>query len=223
MIKSIVFDFDGVILNTNHIKREAYYDIFPKNYKIKKIIDKVLKKSGKLSRKIIISNIIDELKKKDLLNKYDVNFYINKYGKETQRKVLATDEIKGAMNSLRKLSKNYILFVNTSAPGKSIEDVIKKRNLKKYFKEVFHSDKGSKIENMENLILKYKIKKDEIIFVGDGNLDLECAKKLNIIFIGIINDENDFKNDKTIKYKLNNCENLVNVVEKIDKKNLERE
>ncbi len=59
-IKIIVFDFDGTLVDSNEIKFNAYYDIFPKNDDYTKIIDNILNRFREKSRYFIIKEILQQ-------------------------------------------------------------------------------------------------------------------------------------------------------------------
>lgn len=215
-IKCIIFDFDGVMTDSNHIKRSAYYEIFPQEPLVKKVIDEVLVDYGKQPRSVVISEIVERLKKQDLLQNYDASLYIDRYSELTQNKILQADEIKGSIQSLENLRKTYSLFLNTATPDEFIGEILLKRDLDKYFIKALGSTSGSKVENTKSILSESGFDKSEAIFVGDGSSDLNCARALNLAFIGIVNDENTFKDDDSIEYKLPDLEGLCPLIEKIN-------
>lgn len=212
LIKAIIFDFDGVILDDAHIKVDAFNYLFPNEFN--EIITPVLEKYTKQSRKIIIQKCIEVITSKYELP-FDYEYYLNKYHSLTQEAILNSPEIKGAREALDILSKRYKLFVLTTAPDQEINEVISKRNFNQ-FTEVIGSDRGSKPELAKELLWKYTIHSNEVIYVGDGSNDLDCARQLNCEFIGIINGTNDFKDRLDITYKEIDLQNLVSIIESID-------
>lgn len=212
LIKAIIFDFDGVILDDASVKEDAFKQIFPKEFN--KIIIPVLEKYTKQSRKIIIQKCIEKIETKHKLS-FDYEYYLNKYGALTQETILNSPEIRGATKALNVLSEKYKLFVLTATPDKQIAEIIKKRGFDQ-FTEIIGSDKGSKPELARELLKKYDLNSNEVIYIGDGSNDLACARELNFEFIGIINETNDFKNRLDIRYKDIDLQNIVSIVNKIN-------
>ena len=60
-IKSIAFDFDGVLLQSNAIKRDVYFQIFPKNHDIQETITDCLLMFPDVNRVELIHKIIERL------------------------------------------------------------------------------------------------------------------------------------------------------------------
>ena len=188
MIKVIIFDFDGTIIDSNRIKYEAFFRIFPRRKEIERIVKKVLNRYREETRFLIIKKILTELKKKGEINFNDlereISIYVQKYNKIVEAEAIECHEIKGARESLKVLSERFILYINSTTPFYSLRRIIQKRSLTAFFKDIYGAP-GSKIENLSKILKKEKIRGNEALIVGDGQSDLESAKKFGCKFIGI--------------------------------------
>lgn len=211
MIKAIIFDFDGVILDDTWIKEDGFKYLFPS--KFNDIVMPILEEYEKQSRKIIIQKCVEAIKLK-YEHPFDYEYYLNRYNSLTQEKILNSPEIKGATNALNILSKKYKLFILTATPDEQINEIIQKRGFNQ-FMEIVGSDKGGKLELAKELLKKYNLNFNEVVYVGDSSSDLACAIQLNCKFIGIINKTNDFNDRLDIKYKETDLQNLVSIIENI--------
>ena len=77
MFKNVIFDFDGVIIDSNKIKEDAYYKIFNRDNET--CIKKILDKSHTKSRYEIIALIIEHCRTRFK----SPEIYVEKYSKET--------------------------------------------------------------------------------------------------------------------------------------------
>lgn len=213
LLKVIIFDFDGVIINSNQIKYKAFFQIFPPHQQVKKIIKKALDKHRENSRYYIIEKILTALQGQRYLrvtnlNK-SINFYANKYGRIVEKGAMRCKEIKGASQSLKILFKHFPLYINSTTPEDSLRRIILKRSLGIFFKGIYGGPK-TKIENLSKIIEKEKINGREVLIVGDGQSDLEVARKFESHFIGIQNAFNRFNNSNC--YVLKDLSNLPSFI-----------
>ena len=193
---NIIFDFDGVIMNSHIIKTNAFYYVFSKygknigNYAVKLHIKKMgMPRTNKfnLINKYYLNN---NLKKKDL-NK------IEKIFKDYVLKKIFKMKINKNLLKFIKNSKNKNFYISTGTNQEEIKKICKKMKISKYFSEIFGSPK-TKIMHINSIIRNYKIKKNDILFVGDSLSDYNAAKYCGINFICKSNSENKslFKNFK---------------------------
>ena len=67
MTEAIIFDFDGVIVNSNPIKKNAFFDIFSHIKNSRKPIEEAIRKNPKKTRYGIIEEILKKLREKSLM------------------------------------------------------------------------------------------------------------------------------------------------------------
>ncbi len=183
--KLYAFDFDGVIADSVEIKTEAFYKLYkPYGESIaKKVINHHKANQGK-SRfqkfKYYHLNYLSIKIDKENLNKLGKNF-----SNIIVNKVIESSEISGVNNFLENLHLlNKKCIVNTGTPKKEIVEIIKKRNLSKYFIKIYGSP-TSKIDNFKSVINEFNINKRDIVYFGDSMHDLHVAMQIGIQFVGI--------------------------------------
>jgi len=220
MIEGIVFDFDGVITQSNYIRNNTYFDIFEKVPGSKRAMEEAIAEDLRRNREGIIRAALKKLKKKGLMQFKDISQetekYVNKYNEITEREVSKVPEVPGAKTTLTKLSEKYPLFILTGTTQKSLEIVINNRQLTGYFKKTYGGYRN-KIEGMGILLHEYKFNPKNLVFVGDGNADYECAKHYGMFFIGVVNMTNNFSTIDKIKWKVNDLYKLPQIIEEIPK------
>jgi len=228
VVKEIIFDFDGVIINSNHIKKESFFKLFPDILNVESILRKVYEeqlgeiKKGKVTRLTLIKDFSKKLVEKDLFGPEDIEIQYEKnlklYSEIVHSSLLKTNEIPGAENALSNLYRKYNLHVLTTTPQENLEEVLKGRGLEKYFKSAYGAGQGNKIPMLKILIEEQEINAGQSILVGDGKGDYNCAEHYGIPFIGIINNTNDFATNPNVRYRLPDLTRLVETITKLDKK-----
>ena len=104
-------------------------------------------------------------------------------------KVIEAPYVPGSLEFIDSNYEKYKQFISTGTPTEEIKQILKERKINHYFTGVFGSPE-KKINHIDQILSTYKLKSNELIFIGDSNTDLEAAKKANIRFILIKNKFN---------------------------------
>ena len=205
MIKVLLFDFDGVILESAVIKTAAYRKLFERKYPDK--VDEFMKyhiQNAGISRYVkfqyfyekILGIRLTEEKKKEL---------INNFSQIVLKETFNASFVKGMPEFLAENYKKFPLFVVTGTPNEEINCIINKRKLNVYFKEIHGSPKEKK-EIIRDILNRYKWSPKEVVFFGDAESDLRTAEETGVIFIAILN--NDSPVLENCKYKIRDFQGL---------------
>ena len=212
MIDAIIFDFDGVILESASIKTDAFAEVvscYPKDVAAM-FVDYHMNNMG-ISRNVKFRYFIEKI----LGEEYSVQKeeeLVKKFSNIVYEKVLNCKFVPGAEEFLEKYHKKIDLYIATGTPTDEIVEIVKKRNLKKFFKKVYGTP-SSKAELTSKIITENGYDKKKIIFVGDAGTDLNASKQNDITFVGRSTKENlnIFKN---VKIKVNDLFELDNLIER---------
>jgi len=182
---NIIFDFDGVIINSHLTKTLAFYNIFKvygKNIalKAKKFHLNNIGKSRYFKFRYIFKNILRLKLTNQKIKTLDKNFDIF-----LQKKINKMIPSKSLINFLKKKNRVWNLYISTGTPRTKIVKILKKKNLLIYFKKVYGSP-SSKIYHINKITKNNK----KCIFIGDSFEDYTAAKKTKIKFLLKINSEN---------------------------------
>ncbi len=185
MLKVILFDFDGVLVESVDIKTTAFAALFQDEGEEDRasILD-YHKKHGGISRrnKIIYfyKNILNRALTDEKLKELEQRF--SKYVKD---KVVQAPFVKGAHEFLRDNHNKYDFYVVSGTPQQELKEIVERKNLNSYFQGVYGSP-CTKAEIIESLLSEKKYSKDEVIFIGDSVDDLEGALKCDVRFVARI-------------------------------------
>jgi phosphoglycolate phosphatase-like HAD superfamily hydrolase len=183
--KVLIFDFDGVLADSNEIKTEAFSELY-KSYG-EDIVAKVVqhhKANGGMTRYEKFKHYHKSLLGKDIDQNQVFELSAN-FSELVLEKVISAPEIKSAESFLKKsCKKNKICSVNSATPEIELLKIIRMRKLEKYFSMVLGSP-SSKSENIAKILNLTESNNDEALFFGDSKSDLIAADNLGIKFIGV--------------------------------------
>lgn len=183
MIKAIVFDFDGVILESVDIKTKAFIKLY-ENYppKIKEEVKRYHLKHLGISRYEKIFHF-----QKHLINEDSSQSKINELAQTFQNIVLSQVILCKFVNGSKEflnLYKNEIdCHIATGTPQREIEIIIKNKKIRDCFVSIYGSP-ASKEEIIANILNKYKYSNSEVLVVGDALTDFQAAAANKVNFIG---------------------------------------
>jgi len=182
MIKTIILDFDGVIVESVDIKTDAFKELFKKHKdKFEQIIRYHLKNNA-LSRYIKFKYIYEDILKKEYTE--DVKNELGKsFSNIVFQKVVDCPYVSGAEEFLNKYSKKFPLYIVSATPQEELNRIISARQLKKYFKQVLGTPPGNKIDFINSIITSENIKSYEAVYIGDMIKDYEIARETGVMFI----------------------------------------
>jgi len=186
MIKAIIFDFDGVILNSANIKTEAFRELFA-GYpdKVGEIVRYHVLNGG-ISRYVKFRHIYEEILKKKFSKENEVELG-RRFSEIALKKVLHASFVPGAKQFLDKNKGLFSFFIASGTPEKELKKIVQKRHLQDYFKEL-HGSPAKKEDIIADIMERHSLTRDEVVYVGDAESDRIAAEKANVKFIHLIND-----------------------------------
>lgn len=182
MIKLIIFDYDGVIV-----------DSFPNVHNVYKIILK------ELNRKCPES--LEEFKKDygesyfELSKKHELTENEMKKAEEIFRKEILKQETNifdGMIEVLKEFHKKYKIIVITSNYKEEAESKLKKFDILKYFYKIIGKEHNlvnkhfGKTEEIRKFLQEFGLKEDEVVLIGDRNIDFNEGIKAGLKHIILV-------------------------------------
>jgi len=189
VIRDIIFDFDGVILDSISIKTEAFRKIFndfPKE-KVDQLIDFHINNGG-MSRYLKIKYFFEEILNIDI-DKEKIARYAKRYSQLTKERLANRDYlIDDSIEFIEQNYKKYNIYIASGADENDLLYICDKLEIKKYFKSIKGSPKA-KDEIVKDIIKKNSCNKSETILIGDSINDYKAAKANAIEFYGYNNED----------------------------------
>lgn len=181
-LKAIILDFDGVILESNQIKAEAFRQLF-KAYPQHgdKIVELHLTHGG-MPRHEKLRTIYREFLRKPLRNE-ELARLDARFRNLVEEQILECPFVQGAEEFLKAYHSRYALFVASGTPEEEMRDQIRLRGLPGYFRGVYGSPRH-KGEILRDILSENSWQPLQVLFIGDAIDDYNGAKEASVPFIG---------------------------------------
>jgi len=189
-VKVIVFDFDGTLVDSNQLKYNAFFELFPSDSLHKEIITDVLDEFIEKSRYVILREILKRINRKTI-NEDDLDYRVHASAKKYNDIVVdgakRCKEKSGAKEVLESLSKRYNLYLSSTTPETSLKDTVKHRNWEGFFCDIFGYP-NDKTSVLFDIIKRESISPGDLLVVGDGKSDRDSADKAGCKFFHVFKD-----------------------------------
>ena len=209
MKRVLVFDFDGVLVDSNRLKRDAFFDLFSFDAKTAPIIKKILNEApinwtrfdilkevfvslgyaySNQGRAGILGHVFDSVQK-------FVNEYENRYRRAVRDQILAQGVVHGVRELLEECQRNgRRLYINSATPCVALGELVDGLDIRKYFAVVYGKPR-TKVLNLADIMRQENAVAGDCAFIGDGKEDRASAEIFGVFFVGIANEWNCWTNE----------------------------
>jgi HAD superfamily hydrolase (TIGR01549 family) len=187
IIKNILFDFDGVILDSMPVRDYGFKEIF-KDFD-DNLVNKLLEyhnKNGGLSRYVKIKYFYNELLRQEILEKKIIN-YADNFSKIMKRELVDKRYlIADTLKFIKENYKRYNLHIVSGSDEKELRYLCKELGIDSFFQSI-NGSPAHKNNLVEDLLVINKYRESETILIGDSVNDYNAAKENNLDFYGFNN------------------------------------
>jgi len=182
-LSAVVFDCDGVLIESNAVKTQAFGQTV--NEFGQKAMDQLMdyhREHGGISRFKKFEWFYREVVKAPLSDEM-MDTLCDRFTQLCINAVLDVPMVDGAKESLDLLSGRLPMFVASGTPEKELQDILIQRGLAPYFKGI-HGTPPEKQYLLERIIAENRLDASKVLMVGDSVTDLKAAQYCNSLFYG---------------------------------------
>ena len=185
--QAFFFDFDGVLADSVEVKTEAFAKLYePYGPEVVAQVIDHHRRHGGMTRTDKFHYYHRNYLGRDLIDE-EMAELCREFSKLVVDKVVGAQEIRGAEEFLRKWSSQLPCFVISATPQEEIRQIVGRRAMSGYFKEVLGAP-ASKKDNLQRLLSQFHLNPSKCCFFGDAESDYRAAHACGVEFIGIAND-----------------------------------
>lgn len=190
ILKCVVFDFDGTLVDSNAIKRDMFLEITNPWDTTGEIAAGVLERWPTADRYEKTCRIADELISRKLLPvgsslKDWASHLADEYTIQCEKAISCCPEMPGASQVLKELSATgFHLFVNSATPVDPLRKILKLRNWCHFFQGVYGAELD-KAANLGKIAEATGATPKEIVHIGDQPDDLQATEQFGCHFVAM--------------------------------------
>lgn len=191
MIGCIVFDFDGTLVVSNHIKRQAFYDVTKSHDPSGSTVTRILKQYPDKDRHGLFLEIVRELFAKDRIAKNQnledlADQWTKTYTLYCEQAIATCEEVPGTSKALQWISQQHIpMYINSRTPTSTLKRLVTLRSFNRYTSGIYGAP-ATKSENLRQIHNLTGAKPKDMLFVGDSEDDRTAAYEVGCHFVGIL-------------------------------------
>lgn len=200
-IESVIFDFDGVILNSSSLRTEVFLKFFKQFPESHEEMEAFHLKNKGINR-VEQLKYLSELKgisRAELPNFLEESLF--QIGEMMKSTLESAQLIDGCIDCLEYLFNKTPIHIASNCPHDELIHLLEKHHLKRFFKTYQGSvaDRRKK-QAVEDIFKNFHYAKEECLYIGDTLHDYEIATKFKMKFLGIENQFSRFSPD-IVRYK----------------------
>jgi phosphoglycolate phosphatase-like HAD superfamily hydrolase len=182
MLKCIVFDFDGVIVESCDVKTNAFRRLFQDYPEHLEAIVKLHLDNGGMPRfekfRIIYQDFLNKS-----LSEAECRELGSRFSELVLDAVVQCPFVRGAVEFLENIDGRIGLYVASGTPHEELQEIVRRRGLESFFRGVYGSP-DSKAVILKRIMREQGLRPEEVVLVGDAFGDFQNAQEVAVHFIG---------------------------------------
>lgn len=181
--KTLIFDCDGVILNSNKVKTQAFYNaVLPYGKQAAQALVDYHVKNGGVSRYKKFEFFLKELLPEGA-SKPSIENLLASYAQEAREKILTCEAAQG-LGELRQQTSNTKWFIVSGGDQNELRDIFAQRSLAQFFDGGIFGSPDSKDQILARELANENILQPAVFF-GDSKYDFEASQRAGLDFVFI--------------------------------------
>jgi len=182
--RGIVFDFDGVLVDSVHIKGDAFVALYADEPEaFQRHVRQFHLQHGGMPRTEKLAQLEQE-RTGSTVDAARLEALVDRFATLVTQRVIDAPEMPGASDLLAWFAARMPVFVCSATPEAELESIVRARGWGDRFEAVFGSP-ASKRENLATIVERLGCSPEEVLMFGDAVEDWESARAVGTGFIAV--------------------------------------
>lgn len=182
LIKAIILDFDGVVIESNDIKTEAFFAVFSRYPEHVATVMAYHHANVSASRYAKFQFFVDEVlgRRGD---QQTVESLARQFSEATRSRLANCPMVPGAREFLERYSSLLPLFLASVTPQEELMQILEMRDLSRYFRFIYGCPPWTKPAAVFDALGLAGVRPSEAILIGDSPGDRDAAEATGVEFV----------------------------------------
>ena len=181
MLRVLILDFDGVIVESNDVKTEAFRELFSRFPGHAEPMMAYHHEHVSVTRFAKFDYLLRRLGKED-----DARLRADlaeKFSRLVRERMLEVPLVPGAETFLQRMSAELPVYLASVTPAEELGEILRHRNLLHWFRGVYGCPPWTKPEAILDVLDREQVEPDEALLVGDSAGDQRVAGETGVRFL----------------------------------------
>jgi phosphoglycolate phosphatase-like HAD superfamily hydrolase len=181
-IQLVIFDFDGVIVESNDIKDRVFKQIFDRFPEYSADVYRFHQQNVSLSRYVKFDYLLQKIGRADDTALKDQ--LVNEFSETTLQLMESVPLVKGAKKILQEFAPKIPLYLLSVTPIQDLTIIVEHLEIRSYFKRIYGCPPWNKTDAIRDILQKENQSAENTVMIGDSYGDQRAAAETRIHFIG---------------------------------------
>ena len=180
---AIIFDFDGVLVESVDVKTDAFAALYAEyGANVVKRVVAYHQEHGGISRFQKFRHFHREFLGVELTSKAEAELG-RRFSEMVENAIVAAPWVVGAWEFIQAHKEKIPMFVASGTPDDELNRIVLRRGIRRYFVSV-HGSPATKAEIIQRIVTERGLRKERVLMVGDSMTDYQGATEVGVEFIG---------------------------------------
>ena len=180
-IQVLILDFDGVVIESNEVKTEAFIRVFGRFPEHAEVMMKFHHDHVSLSRFDKFQHLLSLMGRNDDAGlKEDI---AQDFSLRVLEGMMTVPLVSGALEFLRLVTPRMPVYLASVTPAEELVLILKQRELLPWFRGVYGCPPWTKSDAIQNVLSKEGLMPEQALLIGDSAGDQRAAKSCGVEFL----------------------------------------